>query len=103
MADQEDRIKELERRLNEVESENARLRELAASIQKEEDTVEPVIPPLLPENGLSATHIERYSRQLLLREGFGVKGQRKLLNSSVLIVGAGGIGSTGKTTKRFQT
>jgi len=43
---------------------------------------------------LSPEHIERYSRQLLLRQGFGVQGQIQLLNSSVLVVGAGGIGST---------
>lgn len=45
-------------------------------------------------NKLSADQIERYSRQLLLQNGFGVEGQRKLLSSSVLVVGAGGIGST---------
>ena len=36
----------------------------------------------------------RYSRQLLLSDGFGLLGQRKLLLSSVLVVGTGGIGST---------
>ena len=45
---------------------------------------------------LDSEQIERYSRQLLLTGGFGVEGQLKLLNSSVLVVGAGGIGSTGK-------
>lgn len=44
---------------------------------------------------LSTEQIERYSRQLLLHDGFGVEGQRKLLSSSVLVIGAGGIGSTG--------
>jgi adenylyltransferase and sulfurtransferase len=43
---------------------------------------------------LSPDQVERYSRQLLLQEGFGVKGQGKMLSSSVLVVGAGGIGST---------
>ena len=33
---------------------------------------------------LSSDQISRYSRQLLLSDGFGVEGQRKLLNSSVL-------------------
>jgi len=41
---------------------------------------------------LSKEHIQRYSRQLLLPE-IGVKGQEKLQRSSVLIVGAGGLGS----------
>ncbi len=36
--------------------------------------------------------IERYSRQILLPE-VGGKGQEKLLAASVLIVGAGGLGS----------
>jgi adenylyltransferase and sulfurtransferase len=35
---------------------------------------------------------ERYSRQLLIPE-FGVKGQKSLINGSVLIVGCGGLGS----------
>ena len=35
-------------------------------------------------------NINRYSRQI---EVFGLKGQEKLLNSSVLVVGAGGLGS----------
>mmetsp|Transcript_2829 Transcript_2829/g.4020 ORF Transcript_2829/g.4020 Transcript_2829/m.4020 type:complete len:545 (-) Transcript_2829:369-2003(-) len=43
---------------------------------------------------LSSDQITRYSRQLLLQDGFGVEGQRKLLSSSVLVVGAGGIGSS---------
>ena len=40
----------------------------------------------------SMTRPTRY-RQLLLSDGFGVLGQRKLLSSSVLVVGAGGIRS----------
>jgi predicted RNase H-like nuclease (RuvC/YqgF family) len=43
---------------------------------------------------LSAKQIERYSCRVL-HDGFGVKRQRKLLSSSVLVIGAGGIGSTG--------
>ena len=41
---------------------------------------------------LTEQQIERYSRQLILRE-VGGKGQEKLLNSKVLIIGAGGLGS----------
>jgi hypothetical protein len=47
---------------------------------------------------LRPDQIERYSRQLLIHGGFGVEGQVKLLKSSVLVVGAGGIGSTGKAS-----
>lgn len=36
--------------------------------------------------------LERYSRHIILKE-VGVKGQRKLLNSKVLIVGTGGLGA----------
>ena len=36
--------------------------------------------------------IDRYSRQIILKK-VGVVGQKKLLKSSVLIVGAGGLGS----------
>lgn len=41
---------------------------------------------------LSADQMERYSRQTILEE-VGVAGQRRLLDSKVLIVGAGGLGS----------
>ena len=41
---------------------------------------------------ISKKQIERYSRQIVLKK-VGVIGQKKLLNSSVLIVGAGGLGS----------
>ncbi len=41
---------------------------------------------------LSPEQLERYSRQLLL-DGFGAAGQEKLLRSSVLVVGTGGLGS----------
>ncbi|MDR3264017.1 MAG: HesA/MoeB/ThiF family protein [Clostridiales bacterium] len=36
--------------------------------------------------------LERYSRHIILKE-IGVKGQQRLLNSRVLIIGAGGLGS----------
>ena len=36
--------------------------------------------------------IDRYSRQIILKK-IGVIGQKKLLKASVLIVGAGGLGS----------
>ena len=41
---------------------------------------------------LTDEQIERYSRHIILKE-VGAKGQRKLLNSKVLIVGAGGLGA----------
>ena len=40
----------------------------------------------------SKKQIERYSRQIILKK-IGILGQKKLLKSSVLIIGAGGLGS----------
>ena len=37
--------------------------------------------------------LERYSRNILLKE-IGIKGQEKLLSSKVLVIGAGGLGSS---------
>ncbi len=42
--------------------------------------------------GLTENQMERYSRQLILPH-IGGKGQEKLLNAKVLIIGAGGLGS----------
>jgi molybdopterin-synthase adenylyltransferase len=41
---------------------------------------------------LTETQTERYSRHIILKE-VGVKGQQKLLDSKVLIIGTGGLGS----------
>lgn len=41
---------------------------------------------------LTDSQIERYSRHIILKE-VGGKGQQKLLNSKVLIIGAGGLGA----------
>lgn len=42
--------------------------------------------------GFTQDQIVRYSRQMILKE-IGGKGQKKLMNSKILIVGAGGLGS----------
>jgi molybdopterin/thiamine biosynthesis adenylyltransferase len=49
-------------------------------------------PPAVPEDALSASELERYSRQLVL-EGWGEAQQRRLRDASVLVVGAGALGS----------
>lgn len=41
---------------------------------------------------LTDAQLERYSRHLILKQ-IGVKGQQKLLDSKVLVIGAGGLGS----------
>ena len=48
--------------------------------------------PVVSPEGMSAEQRMRYSRHTLLPE-VGVEGQLKLLNSKVLLVGAGGLGS----------
>jgi molybdopterin/thiamine biosynthesis adenylyltransferase/rhodanese-related sulfurtransferase len=48
--------------------------------------------PVVSPEGMSAEQRMRYSRHTLLPE-FGAEGQLKLLNSKVLLLGAGGLGS----------
>ena len=43
------------------------------------------------KNNLNKNNIERYSRQIILKD-VGVIGQKKILNTKVLIVGVGGLG-----------
>ncbi|XP_069494554.1 adenylyltransferase and sulfurtransferase MOCS3 [Ambystoma mexicanum] len=49
------------------------------------------LPSLKTKSSLTNEDIQRYSRQLVLPE-LGVKGQLSLANSSVLVVGCGGLG-----------
>ena len=44
------------------------------------------------KNQLTSTLIERFSRQIVLKD-IGILGQKKILASKVLVVGAGGLGS----------
>ncbi len=51
------------------------------------------LPPLVePAADLSADEVRRYSRHLIIPD-VGMAGQRRLKNSRVLVVGAGGLGS----------
>jgi molybdopterin/thiamine biosynthesis adenylyltransferase len=43
--------------------------------------------------GLNAEEIQRYGRQMIMKE-IGVEGQKKLKESKVIVIGAGGIGSS---------
>src|SRR5260370_33813017 len=47
---------------------------------------------MAPAKGFTPDQVARYARHLILPE-VGGAGQRKLLNSSVLLLGAGGLGS----------
>jgi adenylyltransferase/sulfurtransferase len=48
--------------------------------------------PVAKDRPMNAEQIQRYSRHFLLSQ-VGEKGQRKLLRSKVLLIGAGGLGS----------
>ncbi|MBI4240746.1 MAG: ThiF family adenylyltransferase, partial [Candidatus Rokubacteria bacterium] len=48
--------------------------------------------PTVKDSPLNTDQIQRYSRHFLLGQ-IGEKGQRKLLRSKVLLIGAGGLGS----------
>jgi adenylyltransferase/sulfurtransferase len=104
------RIQELELHVNSLQKENKSLQvsnqektaaaearqalvveETQVEVEQEEPQDEPGAQVV---DKLSMDQIERYSRQLLLQDGFGIEGQCKLLSSSVLVVGAGGIGSS---------
>ncbi len=51
------------------------------------------LPPLVePASGLSVAEVRRYSRHLIIPD-VGMTGQKRLKNSRVLCVGAGGLGS----------
>ena len=49
-------------------------------------------PQTVAEGKVLNEQIERYSRHIILKE-VGAKGQKKLLNAKVLIIGAGGLGA----------
>ncbi|ORX96700.1 hypothetical protein K493DRAFT_217020 [Basidiobolus meristosporus CBS 931.73] len=79
--------------------ENAELRRELEQVKRELDLLKSQnetaqsIPPQVQEGaGLTNAEIQRYGRQLILPD-IGIKGQKKLKNASVLVVGAGGLGS----------
>ena len=100
-----DRIRQLEAKIRGLEAKVSRLEAQNNSRQSDPgshgrdsqgDKI-PIAELMMPRNQdqeLTPDQIERYSRQLILSQGFGVSGQRKLLSSSVLVIGAGGIGSS---------
>src|ERR1700761_1821609 len=52
------------------------------------------LPPLVePAGELSVDEVKRYSRHLIIPD-VGMTGQKRLKNAKVLVVGAGGLGST---------
>ena len=62
---------------------------LAESDREQSEEVTRILPALSPVTKLSNDSIQRYSRQMILPD-LRPEGQRRLLASSVLIVGCGG-------------
>ncbi|KAJ1965246.1 hypothetical protein GGI12_000896 [Dipsacomyces acuminosporus] len=88
--DRNERIRELKDRLTALRAEELKIE---AELQHlEEELADSGSTTNLAKEKLTNEEIKRYSRQLLIPE-IGVKGQLKLRNSSVLVVGTGGLGS----------
>ncbi|KAL6284050.1 hypothetical protein ACE6H2_014979 [Prunus campanulata] len=85
---------EIERQISALESQLQEINLQHPNATVPNGSCPPVIPSVDSGYGhdLSPQMIYRYSRHLLL-PAFGVQGQSKLLKSSVLVVGAGGLGS----------
>lgn len=86
MCSNKDKIEVLEKEIEQltktIEGKKEELQRLRESNQQ---------LPSINENSLTNSEIARFSRQIILPE-IGVKGQIKLRNANVLIVGAGGLG-----------
>ena len=108
VAQLKERLVNLELELNYLRGGISEADSMSGSRSKEaleQETDTPAISPLLlqpppttcprpsSQSTLAPEQITRYSRQLLLNNGFGVSGQLRMINASVLVVGAGGIGS----------
>ncbi|XP_026860616.2 adenylyltransferase and sulfurtransferase MOCS3 [Electrophorus electricus] len=95
MFDMDDGIVALKKQLIEKDMEIAALKKKLGQIQKANSLLTDLqdkVSALSPlKNTLTNDDILRYSRQLLLPE-LGVKGQMSLSNTSVLVVGCGGLG-----------
>jgi len=85
------RITELEEQLQMLELNHMKQEHVVSKIEEMDEHVELAN---MRVTALTQDQLSRYSRQLLLKDGWGVVGQQKLLASKVLVIGAGGIGST---------
>lgn len=77
--------------LDEVLNLKKKLMEKEATLPQHLDQVQEENEGRGPDKKLTNVEIDKYSRQLIMPE-IGMKGQQTLKNSSVLIVGAGGLG-----------
>ena len=64
----------------------------SAILKRLRTRAEPDVPKAAPADALSAAELERYARHIVLRE-VGGAGQKALKDASVLVIGAGGLGS----------
>ncbi|KAI8346211.1 adenylyltransferase [Mortierella sp. GBAus27b] len=91
-----DRVRRLEQEKEALEQQISALRLEKAQAFRTTSAAEPQAEdppePLRKEAKLTNPEIARYGRQLIL-PGFGIQGQIELRNSSILIVGAGGLGA----------
>lgn len=85
-VDLNNRIKDLEMEIEQLSSSLAAKKAELSSLRQSK-----VISNASVTETLTNEEISRFSRQLILPE-IGVKGQIKLRNANVLIVGAGGLG-----------
>lgn len=85
-VDLDNRIKDLETEIEQLSSSLATKKAELSSLRQSK-----VISNVSATEILTNEEISRFSRQLILPE-IGVKGQIKLRNAKVLIVGAGGLG-----------
>lgn len=97
-ASKDEQIRALKNTIRELETKVSKLEEKPLDSSDlpvtEKSSAANVFARCSQDRVLKPDDIERYSRQLILSQGFGVTGQQKLLSSSVLVVGAGGTGST---------
>ncbi|KAL0969260.1 hypothetical protein UPYG_G00224660 [Umbra pygmaea] len=83
------RLMEKEKEIVALKNKLATLEKSTTDLQLQKNVI--TLPPLKPKAVLSNEDIMRYSRQLLLPE-LGVHGQLNLSQTSVLVVGCGGLG-----------
>ncbi|KAG0238942.1 Molybdenum cofactor synthesis protein 3 [Actinomortierella wolfii] len=93
-------IEALTARLRQLEQQNEALKQEVAALRLEQSSLRKDVSTLQHDHTtpfekvakLTNPEIARYGRQLIL-PGFGIQGQLDLRNSSMLIVGAGGLGA----------
>ncbi|PRP83480.1 adenylyltransferase and sulfurtransferase [Planoprotostelium fungivorum] len=91
MADHQEAITRLTEENNALKKRVAEL-EALLDLKKEDDSSRAIVPDSSSVDTLNNAEISRYGRQLIMPE-IGMQGQKKIKKSSVLIIGAGGLGS----------